>query len=183
MKGWYRTAAAFALSATVISANCCMARAQSEPLELAIKATYLYKFTSFVDWPADTFTSPTAPIALCVVGNDAMSELLMRAVQGQKSDSHSFAVRRTDAASSAGCNIMFVAGSSAEAIRQSLAAVHGKPVLTVTDEAPEGAKGIINFLVADNRVRFEIDNEAASQNKLVISSKLLSLAVRVQPKS
>jgi hypothetical protein len=56
-------------------------------------------------------------------------------------------------------------------------------VLTVTDAEEEPrATGIVNFLVVDNRVRFEIDQRAAAENHLVISSKLLSLASRVIPK-
>jgi hypothetical protein len=40
---------------------------------------------------------------------------------------------------------------------------------------------MINFIVADNRVRFEIDEAAARRNGLQISSKLLSLAASVRP--
>ena len=58
----------------------------------------------------------------------------------------------------------------------------GKPVLTVTDAADDaGAKGMINFVIAAGRVRFEIDDVAARAGGLVISSKLLSLAVSVKP--
>ncbi len=58
--------------------------------------------------------------------------------------------------------------------------MHGAPVLTVTDGATDpAAKGIINFVIADDRVRFEIDNSAALADGLTISSKLLSLAVHV----
>jgi hypothetical protein len=57
-------------------------------------------------------------------------------------------------------------------------------VLTVTDSArDEPARGIINFLIQNNRVRFEIDNGAAAESGLTISSKLLSLAVSVKPRT
>lgn len=39
--------------------------------------------------------------------------------------------------------------------------------------------GIVNFLMEDERVRFEINNTAARQAKLKIRSKLLRLAKRV----
>jgi YfiR/HmsC-like len=41
--------------------------------------------------------------------------------------------------------------------------------------------GVVNFVLRDNRVRFEIDENAASEDGLTISSKLLQLAVRVRP--
>ena len=53
-------------------------------------------------------------------------------------------------------------------------------MLTVTDAATDpAAKGIINFVIEDDRVRFEIDNSTAAAGGLTISSKLLSLAVHV----
>ena len=65
-----------------------------------------------------------------------------------------------------------------------LEAVRGKNVLTISDESSNPSKaGIINFVVQDDRVRFEIDNEAAAQNGLVISSKLLSLAINVKQRA
>lgn len=62
-----------------------------------------------------------------------------------------------------------------------VAALQGAPVLTVTD-APQGdaTGGVINFVLIDGRVRFDIDQRAAQDNHLVISSKLLGLAVRVR---
>jgi len=57
-------------------------------------------------------------------------------------------------------------------------------VLTVTDSMTDPrSKGIINFVIDNNRVRFEIDNRAAAENGLTISSKLLSLAISVRPRS
>jgi len=68
-------------------------------------------------------------------------------------------------------------------VKQLLAPVAASaPVLTVTDSIDAlDAKGMINFVVADNRVRFEIDDAAARRSGLVISSKLLSLALSVRP--
>jgi hypothetical protein len=59
--------------------------------------------------------------------------------------------------------------------------VQGSGALTVTDGRPAGSPtGIINFILKDARVRFEIDDEMAAQNGLYISSALLGLAVTVK---
>jgi len=61
--------------------------------------------------------------------------------------------------------------------------VAGRPVLTITDEVSEdAAKGMINFVIADDRVRFEIDAAAAARSGLPISSKLLDVALSVRTK-
>jgi hypothetical protein len=52
-------------------------------------------------------------------------------------------------------------------------------VLTVSDVR---GLGIINFVVKDNRVRFDVDDEAAAQSGLTISSKLLGFALNVKPR-
>lgn len=156
------------------------AAAQEGVLEQAIKATYLYKFAPFVEWPT-TVLSSHSPFVICVIGDDPFADVLDNAVAGQRISGRPIAIRRLSAPSRSGCHILFVAGSQTPS---ALAAVRGAPVLTVTDsEEHEGAKGIINFVVRDNHVRFQIDNAAAAANGLVISSKLLSLAVDVTPKS
>lgn len=83
-----------------------------------------------------------------------------------------------------GCQILFDAGSPEQSIAAGLQAVRGTPVLTVTDSEDNGGpKGIINFVIADGHVRFEINVATASSNGLAISSKLLSLAVAVTPRT
>jgi hypothetical protein len=80
--------------------------------------------------------------------------------------------------------MMFVTGSAEQPVAQALAAVRGTPVLTVTDgQTVADALGIINFVLADGRVRFEIDQGSAAGNGLTISSKLLSLAEQVRNRS
>jgi hypothetical protein len=55
----------------------------------------------------------------------------------------------------------------------------GKPVVTVTDSGLK-THGVISFLIESNHVRFDIDDAAAAQSGLVISSKLLGLAHAVR---
>jgi hypothetical protein len=55
-------------------------------------------------------------------------------------------------------------------------------VLTITDGAVErSVKGAVNFLIRDNRVRFEIDLDLAAAHHLLVSSKLVGVAARVVP--
>ena len=154
------------------------ARAQS--LENAVKATFLYKFALYVEWPATAFANAASPLSLCIAGDDPFGAALDGAVNGQRINGRDIAVRRIKTAGpETGCHILFVGGNDA----QTLTAVRGSPVLTVTDNRDAGAAGIINFVVKDNHVRFTIDDASAAQNNLVISSKLLSLALDVKLRS
>ena len=51
--------------------------------EYQVKAAYVYNFAKFVDWPAESFTSPTAPIRLCVLNDRAFQLQLEQIVRGK----------------------------------------------------------------------------------------------------
>lgn len=151
-------------------------------LEQAVKATYLYKLAPFVNWPPGTFSSPDAPFEICVLGRDPFNDYLDKAVAGRTLGTHPIAVRKLGSAAPAGdCQIAFVGAMPADEAREALRAFRGKPVLTVTDSGNTGASGSIVQFVLDpgGHVRFDVDTAAAARNHLVISSKLLSLALRV----
>ena len=152
------------------------------PLELAVKATYLYKLAPFVSWPGAAYVAPNGPLTICVQGVDPFGAVLDQAVGGQVVDGHPLAVRRLarlDAGS--GCQSAYLAGGPAQSPAQALAAVDGAPVLTVTDDSRGGtARGIVHLLIDGGRVRFSIDAAQAERNGVAISSKLLVLAVAVK---
>jgi hypothetical protein len=79
---------------------------------------------------------------------------------------------------------MYVGSPSGTNPADILEQVRGRPVLTVTDaERDPSAKGVVNFVLDSNRVRFEIDQAGAAEQGLSISSKLLGLAVAVRGKA
>jgi len=179
------------VSAAALAAGLALARADPSPgvgpprsAEVHVKAVYLYKLPPFVRWPAGAFDAPNSPFTICVAGADPFGQALDQAVTGQRVDRHPMVLKRllrVDKGS--GCHILYVGGGKAQSEADALSAVRGSPVLTVTDSASgERARGVIDFVIKDNRVRFSVDNEAARQNGLAISSKLLSLAVSVRPR-
>lgn len=175
----HRILPALAIAAALLPAA---APAADQSLEYPVKATYLYKFAPFIEWPDAAFEAPWSPIELCIVGDDPFGPMIDRAVDGQRVADRPITVRRLARIDPAmGCHMMYAAGSAAQPVPDALAAVRGAAVLTITDAARNPARGIIHFVVENNRVRFEIDSSAASENGIVISSKLLSLALSVRP--
>jgi hypothetical protein len=173
--GW-----AFALA--VFLGGAAQVCAADRSLEYAVKATFLYKFAGFVEWPAGSFEHESSPFNLCIVGTDPFGGRIFEdAVRGQHVGRHPVVLRRlAKVEPGSDCHAMFVSGSrTAEA----LSAVSGTPTLTVTDSSFDVARGIIHFVIVDDRVNFEIDNVAAARSHLVISSKLLALARRVNARA
>lgn len=143
-----------------------------------VKAAYLLRFPPFVTWHQ---LLPSSAFEICVVGRDPFGALLRQEAASQREWPKQVVVRHLPVARAAsGCREMFVTGSDRQSVADALAVVRGSPVLTVTDDQTDpAARGIINFVPADGRVRFEIDLAAAATNGLAISSKLLSIAVHV----
>jgi hypothetical protein len=152
------------------------------PLSLAtaVKAAFLYKFGAFIDWPASGPVMSGGAAKLCVAGADPFDGALDQLTHGQQIAGRPIQVERMVVLDrSADCAILYAGGSARQPVADQLAQVRGLPVLTVTDEARDPAeRGMINFVQQDGRVRFQINDQAASQAGLSISSKLLSLAVR-----
>jgi len=153
------------------------ARAADLPLEYAVKASYLYKFAPFVQWPPAAFETPTSPLAICIAGPDPFGPALAEAVRGQRVNGHPIIVRRVEnVRPGVACQILFVGGGEAG---EALQAVAHEPILTVTDHSRSGVGGMIQFVMVSGRVRFMIDQAAAQESGIAISSKLLGLAVSV----
>lgn len=162
-----------ALTGVIISSP-----AVAQPTDTAIKAQFLPRFARYVTWPVTATPKGGDPFVLCVIGDDPFGGQLDDAARSQLIDGRRIVVRRMDSAGSADiCQIAFVDGPRAASL---LAAIGRKPVLTVTDASEGDLRGIIHFVVAGGRVRFFIDQAAATQRGLSISSRLLALALGVK---
>lgn len=158
-------------------------QAQAEvSLEYAVKAAYIPKFIPFITWPDSSFAAPDAPVTICVLGTDPFGGKLEQAAGELKSGEHTIAVRYLPASdAAASCQVIFLGKADEPIAEETLDAVKGKPVVTVTDSGLK-AHGVISFVIDANHVRFDIDQAAAAQGGVTISSKLLSLARAVKPR-
>ena len=157
----------------------------SDSSEYLIKAGFIYNFAKLVEWPTASFAQPDSPIVIGILGEDPFGATLDRIVADKKINGRGFAVKRVkwsrDFKDLRDCNILFVSSSEKEHIESVIDAMKSLPILTIGD-APGFAKrgGIINFMLEDNKVRFEVNVEAAKHADLTISSRLLTLARIVQ---
>lgn len=149
-------------------------------LEAAVKATFLYRFGSFVEWPETAFVSPDAPIVICVTGG-GFADVVAQAAGDERIAGRAIVVRTVGIVSSgSGCHILYATGRGGQTVTESLRAVRGEPVLTVTDSQYGNARGAVHFVVVSDRVRFHIDRDAAAENHLTLNSRLLSIALSVR---
>jgi hypothetical protein len=157
----------------------------SDSSEYLIKAGFIYNFAKLVEWPTTAFAQPDSPIIIGILGDDPFGATLDRIVADKKINGRSFVVKRLkwtrELKDLRDCNILFVSSSEKEHMDSVVDAVKWLPVLTIGD-VPGFARrgGIMNFTLEDNKIRFEVNVEAAKHADLTISSRLLTLARIVQ---
>ena len=158
--------------------------------EYQVKAAFLYNFVNFVDWPKEKVTDSNELITIGIIGSDpfgqAFEPLKNKQAKDKKvlikqfvslkesklSSNQAEAVRK--------CHLLFVCSSEKEQLKEIINLVQGHSVLIVGDmDGFLESGGIVNFVIEDKKVHFEINNNAAKQSKLNIRSKLLRLAKRV----
>jgi hypothetical protein len=161
----------------------CPAQAAPAPtVEYQVKASLVFNFMHFVEWPADVFNNGGGQITVCLVGRDvygnALRVLEKEVVQGRSLAVKTYGLWYPVLADT--CQVVIFSAQQADSVRQALAGLAGKSVLSVGETAEflrDG--GVIRFAIINDTVQFEVNLEAAKQARLNISSKLLRLASSV----
>ena len=158
-----------------------IARGETAP-EYTVKAAFLYNFAKFVEWPAGAFSGSTSPIVIWVLGEDPFGDAL-GSLKGKTANGRPIVVRyAANLGELERCHLLFVSASEKANLPKILQTTKGWSILTVGDMngfAQDG--GIINLVNEEQRIRIEVNMEAAQLSRLKISSKLLALAKIVTP--
>ena len=150
--------------------------------EARVKAAFLLRFGQFVAWPQDALPQADTPLVIGVAGSEAIAaELVQQAASSRATLGRPVIVRNMRAGEDTSCcHLLFVGADERARLAQYAAAVRGRRVLVVTESPGALEQGsMINFVVADRRVKFEIALDAAEKAGLTLSSRLLAVAMRV----
>jgi hypothetical protein len=160
------------------------AKAEAPMTDTQVKALCLLNFAKYVEWPTNAFPYTNSPILIVLQGDGPFTTALQSSIKDRTIDGRRITIQVLHSGDAIPvCHILFV--SSAESSREPgiLKQLNGRPVLTV-GEAPSfaGAGGMINFVVRNGKVRFDINMDSARKAGLRISSNLLQLADTVSDK-
>ena len=146
-----------------------------------IKAAYLYNFINYIDWPAEALPPAGGTITIGIVGENPFGAAL-DPLKGKQIKGRTLAVKQVASAKDLEqCQIVFICASEKSRLPEILGQLKDAKLLTVSEIdgfAEQG--GVINFISERNKVRFEINPEAARRTGLTISSELLKLAKLVK---
>src|ERR1700676_1853419 len=156
---------------TTLALPLTLSLAREEKLnEYQAKASFLAAFPKFVEWPPNAFSAEQSPLLLCVFGDFSFGTSLAAATRGSSSRGRRVEVRwaRKEQDLRA-CHILFVSRSEGKRYASIFKSIHGANVLTV-GETPDflASGGAIDFLIAEDKLQFEVNIGAASDAHLKI---------------
>lgn len=140
------------------------------------KAAFLYNSALYTQWPALL----AKEFRICVLGNAPVLAALEPLKTKQIKDRPVNISNIFSAREALSCHVLFV-GNSAHGSLSTLAKKIGNaPILVISEEDGYDPKNVIITLVAEQgRITFKINRTAAEANSLIISSKLLKLALQI----
>jgi hypothetical protein len=153
--------------------------AMAPALEHEVKAAFIFNFVSFVTWPDDALGSDGEPFRICVHESSAAADALAQTMRGEKVRAHPLVVMRVplERVALRSCRVLYLTEGPDSETDALLAATRGAATLVVADDRRFVASGaVIAFDVDSGRIRFDVNLDAASQQRLTLSSKLLRIA-------
>jgi hypothetical protein len=154
---------------------------QSQEDEYRVKAAFLFHFGELADWPAGTFASDKQTFNVCTLGYDPFLGELEDTVGGKTIGTRMVKVQHLKLPQDAmGCQILFFGAGAGKSLSTILSQLGNDPILTVgeNDEFLQQG-GMIHFFLEDNKIRFDINLDAADRAGLKIGARLLLLARNV----
>lgn len=146
--------------------------------ERRVKAAYLYRFAGYAQWPDGAFARADSPLVIGVWGNDELADDLQKLVADRVIEGRRIEVRKIrDGELGAPMHILFVGRQRTGRLadRAESAPPHG--TLVVSESAGALRQGsVINFLLSDGQIRFELSLETAERYGLRLSSRLVAVA-------
>jgi hypothetical protein len=145
-----------------------------------LKSVFIYNFTRYIDWPADY---KSGDFVISMYGtNAAMLTELNNMAKTKTVGTQKIVIKNTTSLDGIGkCNILYVTTDVTTPISEIIAKIKGKATLLVTEQPGLAKKGsAINFVVVENRQKFELNQNNAEKNNLKVSSSLLALAIPVE---
>jgi hypothetical protein len=148
--------------------------------EQRVKAAFLYKFLGYVDFPRSAFAEPQAPLTIGMVGADDMVPDVVRVVSGRSVGQRKISVRPLrEFEAGMPVHLLFIGGRDPVRVGRLIRQANAPLIVTECDDGLRQGS-TINFRMIDDRVRFDVAVDAADRNGIKMSSRLLTVANRVQ---
>lgn len=136
------------------------------------KAIFIYNFTNYIEWP----TANQGTFQIAVIGDSPIINELNIISTKKKIGSASIVVKKVKSPAEVGeSKICYVPGSQKKSLSEISAALKGKNVLIITENADDGFG--INFTAINNKETFEVSKSNIESHGLKVNSALIALGM------
>jgi hypothetical protein len=145
--------------------------------EYDLKALFIFNFIKYVDWPQANGNN----FKIVVLGQSDIKEPLQKIAEQKKQNNQKIEVKAMEDLDEINCQVLFIPRAMSDRLAECISKFSGKGVLIVTEGKNLASKGSsINFVMLDNKMRFEINPSAVKSSGLKVSGQLLDLAIVVK---
>jgi hypothetical protein len=148
-------------------------------MDYAIQANIIYRFTKYIDWPE---SKKTGDFIIGIVGDTPLSDELKNFIANKMAGNQKIVIKKiSSSAESYSCNILFISEDESNNLRKIAAKTAGSAILLVTESDGLARRGsCINFILAGDHLKLEINKNNIEQRDLSIASELLNLGIIVK---
>ena len=138
----------------------------------------IYNFLKYIQWPDG---KNSGDFRIGIVGSDDVYNTLNTWYGNKTRGNKNFIIQKMQPEDDLSqCQLIYVGKTASSMFDKVLSKVADKPVLTVTNKNGLGEAGsCINFKVVQNRLKFELNQEAVSKTNLKTSSQLTNMAILI----
>jgi len=143
-----------------------------------IKSALTYNFAKFTQWPETLLHSEKWQ--LCYFGEQYRGSFMAIASKTIANKTLNI-VELTDVVGVSRCDIIYIDSRYRHLLQRLFLAISNQPILTISDISGfTSLGGMIELVSKDNRLQFNINQQALDNADLSISSQVLSLALSVK---
>lgn len=141
-----------------------------------IHSLFVFKFTQYIEWPA-----ATGDFVIAVVGNSPILVELEAIAATKKVGTRTIIVKKMSASADlSACHMVFISEGQSSALASVSGKLQGKNILIISETNGGAKKGAgINFVIVDDKMKFELNKGAIEKQGLKVSGDLTKLAIVV----
>ena len=143
-----------------------------------VKAAYIYNFAKLIDWPS---ANKEGNFIIGVYGTSNVYKELINKYSTKRIGTQDIEIRKlSDSPDVGSVHVLFVAHSNSKDLKAILNNLEFEPVLVITEmDGAINTGSVINFLVIDNNLKFELNVSEAKNRQLIVGSRLKDLAYKI----
>ena len=138
---------------------------------------FIYNFSRLIEWPANY---RTGPFVIGILGTCEVANELVAYTKGKKVGTQDISVMQYKTPQEiSNCHILFVPFSRTKQITELLGVLSGKSTLIITEKNGALDEGsAINFVIVQDKMRFELKPENATKFGIKFSAKLQEMSTQ-----